>query len=38
MSPVSDKRFIMPLTDGGATMSIAAISLVVAKPPWLVRW
>ena len=37
MSPVSESRFIMPLTDGGATASISAMSLVVAKPPWLVR-
>ena len=26
------------LTDGGATSSIATMSLVEAKPPWLDRW
>src|SRR2546422_5448683 len=37
ISPVSESRFTIPLTDGGATRSTPAMSRVEAKPPWLER-
>src|SRR5207249_4661684 len=38
ISPASESRFTIPLTEGGATSSIAAMSLVAAKPPRFERW